>query len=122
MVRVPWNHRSWALPFLTIPAPSPAVSTKLGKRHRTLPERAALLVRLLRRWLPHRAIVLVGDSSFGVVELALACRQAKVTWVARLRLTAALYAPVPPQPKGKPGVKPKKGTRLPCHLMPDTAP
>jgi len=101
------------LPFLTIPAPSPAVSAKLGKRHRTLPERAASLVRLLRRWLPDRPLVLVGDSSFGVVELALACQQAKVTWIARLRMTAALYAPVPPQPKGKPGVKPKKGPRQP---------
>lgn len=113
VVRLPWNHRAWALPFLTIPAPSPTVSAKLRKAHRTLPERAASLVRLLRRWLPAHAIVLVGDSSFGVVELALACRQAKVTWIARMRMTAALYDPVPPQPKGKPGVKPKKGTRLP---------
>jgi hypothetical protein len=101
------------LPFLTIPAPSPAVSAKLGKPHRTLPERAALLVRLLRRWLPDRAIILVGDSGFGTVDLALACQQAKVTWIARMRMTAALYAPVLPQPKGKPGVKPKKGMRLP---------
>jgi DDE superfamily endonuclease len=123
IVRLPWSSRPWALPFLTIPAPSPIVSSKLGKRHCTLPERAASLVRLLRRWLPDRAIVLVGDSSFGVVELALACRQAKVTWIARMRMTAALYAPVPPQAKGKPGVKPKKGARLPTpghHLADPT--
>lgn len=113
IIRLPWSSWPWALPFLTVPAPSPALSAKLGKPHRTLPERAALLVRLLRRWLPGRAIVLVGDSGFGTVDLALACRQAKVTWIARMRMTAALYAPVPPQPKGKPGVKPKKGTRLP---------
>jgi DDE superfamily endonuclease len=113
IVRLPWSSRPWALPFLTIPAPSPTVSAKLGTVHRTVPERAARLVRLLRRWLPDRAIVLVGDSSFGVVELALVCRQAKVTWIARMRLTAALYAPVLPQPKGKPGVKPKKGPRQP---------
>jgi hypothetical protein len=36
-----------------------------------------------------------------------------VTLVARLRLEAALNAPVPPQPAGKPGVKPRKGPRLP---------
>src|SRR5947209_622327 len=113
IIRLPWSSRPWALPFLTIPAPSPAVSGKLGKPHRTLPERATSLVRLLRRWLPDRAIVLVGDSGFGTVDLALACQQTKVTWIARMRMTAALYAPVPPQPKGKPGVKPKKGTRLP---------
>jgi hypothetical protein len=113
IARLPWSSRPWALPFLTIPAPSPAVSEKLGTSHRTLPERTASLVRLIRRWLPARAIVLVGDSSFGVIELALACREAKVTWIARMRMTAALYTPVPPQPKGKPGVKPKKGARLP---------
>jgi hypothetical protein len=70
-------------------------------------------VRLLRRWLPDRPLVLLGDSSFGVVELALACRRARVTWIARMRMTAALYDPVPAQPKGKPGVKPKKGARRP---------
>lgn len=113
IIRLPWSSRPWALPFLTIPAPSPTVSAKLGTVHRTVPERAARLVRLLRRWLPNRAIVLVGDSSFGVVELALVCRQVKVTWIARMRLTAALYAPVLSQPKGKPGVKPKKGPRQP---------
>jgi hypothetical protein len=40
-----------------------------------------------------------------------------------MRMTAALYAPVPPQPKGKPGVKPKKGPRRPTpgqHLTSPT--
>src|SRR5947209_1487090 len=125
IVPFPWSRRPWALPFLTVPAPSPAVSAIVGKPHRTLPERAAVLVRLLRRWVPERAIVLVGDSTFGVVELALTCRHSQVTWVARMRLTAALYAPVPPQPKGKRGVKPKKGPRLPTpaqHLAHPTTP
>ena len=113
IIRLPWSSRPGALPFLTIPSPSPAVSAKLGKPHRPLPVRPASCVRLLRRWLPDPAIVLAGDSSFGVVDLALACRQARVTRVARLRMTAASCAPVPPQPKGKPGVKPKKGAHLP---------
>jgi len=114
LVHVPWSTRPWALPFLTVPCPTPAASHKLGKRrHRTLPERAEGLVRLVRRWQPERAIVLVGDSGYGVVALAETCRQRDVTLVARLRLTAALYGPVPPQPHGKPGVKPTKGPRLP---------
>ena len=50
IVPFPWSRRPWALPFLTVPAPSPAVSAIVGKPHRTLPERAAVLVRLLRRW------------------------------------------------------------------------
>ncbi len=126
LVRVPWSRRPWALPFLTVPCPTPAASRTLGKgRHRTLPERAEGLVRLVRRWHPGRQIVLVGDSGYGVVALAETCRAHDVTLVARLCLTAALYGPVPPQPQGKPGVKPKKGPRLPTPgailTDPDTA-
>jgi hypothetical protein len=113
LVRVPWSSRPWALPFLTVPCPTPAVSARLGKRHRTVPARAATLIRLIRRWQPDRPLVLTGDSGYGVVALARTCREQGVTLVARLRLEAALYAPVPPQPTGKPGVKPKKGPRLP---------
>jgi len=48
-----------------------------------------------------------------VVALAETCRARDITLVARLRRTTALYGPVPPQPTGKPGVKPTKGPRLP---------
>lgn len=113
LVRVPWSSRPWALPFRTVPCPIPAVSARLGKRQRTVPARAALLIRLIRRGQPDRPLVLTGDSGDGVVALARACREHGVTLVARLRLEAALYAPVPPQPPGKPGVKPSKGPRLP---------
>ena len=112
-VRVPWSRRHWALPFLTVPCPTPAVSARLGKRQRTVPARAATLIRLIRRWQPDRPLVLIGDSGYGVVALARTCREHGVTLVARLRREAALYAPVPPQPTGKPGVKPKTGPRLP---------
>ena len=126
LVHVPWSTRPWALPVLSIPCPTPAASRKRGKRrHRTLPARAEGVVRLIRRWQPERAIVLVGDSGYGVVALAETCRRRDVTLVARLRLTAALYGPVPPQPPGKPGVKPTKGPRLPTPgtllEAPDTA-
>ncbi len=113
LVRVPWSSRPWALPFLTVPYPTPAVSARLGKRHRTVPARAATLIRRIRRWQPDRPLLVTGDSGYGVVALARTCRECGVTLVARLRLEAALYAPVPPQPTGKPGVKPKKGPRLP---------
>jgi hypothetical protein len=113
LVRVPWSSCPWALPFLTVPCPTPAVSARLGQRQRTVPARAATLIRLIRRWQPDRPLVLTGDSGSGVVARARTCRALDVTLVARLRLEAALYAPVPPQPTGKPGVEPKKGPRLP---------
>src|SRR5437588_7100403 len=65
---VPWSRRRWALPFLAIPTFTPAISARLGKPHRTAPERTEGLIRLVRRWHPHRTIHLVGDSGFAVVR------------------------------------------------------
>ncbi len=115
LVPVPWSRRPWALPFLTVPAPAPATSEKLGKRHRTVVERTQLLVRLVRRWQPHRELVLVGAGSYAAVALGHTCRQqpGTVRLVSRLRLDAALYDPPAPQPKSKRGPKPQKGQRQP---------
>src|SRR4051795_6144030 len=54
LVRVPWSRRRWALPFLAIPTFTPAISAKLGRPHRTAPERTEGLIRLIRRWQPDR--------------------------------------------------------------------
>src|SRR5215213_207653 len=90
---VPWSRRRWALPFLAIPTFTPATSAKLGKPHRTAPERTEGLVRLIRRWQPDRTIQLVGDSGFAVLRLAHVCGMARVRLVSRLVLTAQLYDP-----------------------------
>jgi hypothetical protein len=113
LVAVPWSRRRWALPFLAIPTFAPATSAKLGKAHRTAPERTEVLVRLLRRWQPHRAIHVVGDSSFATMGLAQTCRAARVRLISRLVLNAQLYEPPPVRPASTPGVKPKKGPRQP---------
>jgi DDE superfamily endonuclease len=113
LVPVPWSRRPWALPFLSIPTLTPATSAKLGRRHRTTPEYAAVLLRLVRRWQPTREIVVVGDSAFAVVELGHTCRTRGMRLISRLVLTAQLYDPVPPRPASTPGVKPKKGPRQP---------
>jgi hypothetical protein len=110
---VPWSRRRWALPFLAIPTFTPAISAKLGKAHRTAPERAEVLVRLIRRWQPHRTIQLVGDSGFAVLRLAHVCGTARIRLVSRLVLNAQLYDPPPVRPASTPGVKPKKGPRQP---------
>ncbi len=110
-VAVPWCQRRWALPVLSVPTLTPATSAKLGKRHRTTIQAAQLLIALVRRWVPQREIVLVGDGGFASAHLGHTCRRLRVCFVSRLLLTAQLYDPVPPQPKGKPGVKPNKGPR-----------
>ena len=110
---VPWSRRRWALPFLAIPTFTQAISAKLGKPHRTAPERTEVLVRLIRRWQPDRTIHLVGDSGFAVVRLAHVCGAARVRLVSRLVLNAQLYDPPRVRPASTPGVKPKKGPRQP---------
>jgi DDE superfamily endonuclease len=113
LVPSPWGSREWALPILTVPTRSPALSQQLGKPHRTLPQYAQVLVRLVRRWYPTRALLLVGESAFAAARLGHTCREHGVRLVSRLLLNAQLYDPVPPPPKGKPGVKPQKGPRQP---------
>jgi hypothetical protein len=109
----PWGGRECALPVLTVPTRSPALSQKLGKPHRTIPHYAQTLVRLVRRWYPKRDLLLVGDRAFAAARLGHTCREQGVRLISRLLLNAQLYDPVSPQPKGKPGVKPKKGPRQP---------
>jgi DDE superfamily endonuclease len=109
LVPVPWSRRVWALPFLTTLA-RPA--DKHGRhRHKTSIDWVRQMMKQVRRWLPGRKLVLVVDGGFAAVSLALACVKNKVVMVSRLRWDAALYHPPGPQPPGKRGPKPLKGTR-----------
>jgi hypothetical protein len=115
LVEVPWAQRVWALPFLSVLAPSERYHQLHHQRHKTLTEWARQMLTQVRRWVPERAIVLVADSSFAVLELLQALRQLPnaVYVVTRLRLDAALYAPAP-QPQAKQKGRPRKvGQRLP---------
>jgi hypothetical protein len=82
LVPSPWSARHWALPVLTVATRSPALSRKLGKRHRTAPEYAETLIALVRRWQPCRQLVLVGASAFATANLGLTCRRLGVRRVA----------------------------------------
>ena len=121
LVEVPWSEsRQWALPFLTVPAPAPKTSEKMGKPHRTVVDKTQLLVRLVRRWQPQREVILVGDGNYSAVRLGHACRRLSsegrpnsTRLVCRLRLDARLYSSPGPQPEGKRGPKPNKGHREP---------
>jgi hypothetical protein len=115
LVPVPWSHRWWALPFMTIPALGPKTSDKLKKRHRTIVGWAMIMIEKARSWQPDREIILAGDGSYAAVILVQRCQRLKrpVRLVSRLRLDACLHDFPGPQPKGKRGPKPKKGARLP---------
>lgn len=115
LVPIPWAGRVWALPCLTVLAPSARYHQDRGTAHKTLPDWARQMIRLVRRWWPERAIVVVADRRSAVLSLlARGAGLAKpVTMVTRLRRDAALYEPAPPRRPGQRGRPRLKGQRLP---------
>lgn len=133
LVKVPFSSRVWALPFLTVlgrPTKGRKKSTPRGtkkgrwtghtrrttknrtaNKHKTSVDLVGQMVRIVRRWVPQRAIIFVVDGAFAAVKLAHLCLDRKVVMVSRLRLDAALYHQPAPQPEGKRGPKPQKGRR-----------
>jgi len=122
LIPLPWSRRYWALPFLTLLAPSEKANKKVGKRHKTTVEWTILAVKTVSRRLSRAAWTLAGDGAYASVALAHACIACNVTLVSRLRLDARLFDFPGPQPEGKRGPKPKKGKRLPrlCEQAEDS--
>lgn len=115
VTRISWADKIWALPFLTVLAPSERYHERQGKRHKKISDWARQLAFQLNRWLPGFESIIVGDSTCAVLDL-LAARPEKVNWVTRLRMDAALYDPAPIRPKGKRGRGRIKGRRQPTLL------
>lgn len=113
LVPIPWADRVWALPFLTVLAPSERANAEHGRRHKTITDWARQMVRLLHRWYPSRRLVIVGDSEYAVIDFLAAVRPV-ATIVTRLRLDARLFAPVPPRRPGQMGRPRIVGGRLPA--------
>lgn len=115
LVPIPFAQRVWALPFLTVLAPSERYYHTSPRAHKKLTDWARQLLLQLRRWLPQRRLVVVVDSSFAVISLLWRLTQLAnpICMIARLRLDAALYEPVALRPGGQKGRPRKKGRRLP---------
>jgi hypothetical protein len=62
LVPVPWAGRVWALPFLSVLAPSERYAAQGGKRHKKITDWAQQMLVLVRRWWPEREIVAVADA------------------------------------------------------------
>ena len=113
LTEIPWAKRVWALPILTVLAPSEGYYAGSARRHKTLLDWARQLIYQLRRWLPRRALIVVADNTYAALDLLHACQRLTnpVTMITRLRLDAALYKPAPAYSGvGRPR---KKGARLP---------
>lgn len=115
LVNIPWAQGVWALPFFTVLAPSERYHQTRKQRHQTLLDWSRQMLTQVRRWIPHRAMVLVADSSFAGLEWLEALRQLppQVHVVTRLRLDAALYDPAPERQPKQMGRPRKVGKRLP---------
>jgi len=122
---IPWIGRVWALPFLTVLAPSERYFAQRGRQHKKITDWGRQMILQLRRWLPNRSIVVVADNSYAVLDLLARCRRLvhPVTMVTRLRLDAALYDPVPIRTCstiGRPRCKGKRQVTLSTRLTAST--
>lgn len=115
LVPIPFADRIWALPFLTILAPSARAQATRPRAPKTLTDWTRQALLQVRRWLPEQTLVFVGDGGFAVIDLLARMRRLRrpITMVVRARLDAALYAPPPARRPHQRGKTPQKGARRP---------
>ena len=111
IVPLPWCKRHWALPFLTVLAPSKKSNEAARKRHKTSIDWTMQMISIVSRWLTSKPWVLLGDGAYACMNLAHHCLKRNVTLVSRFRLDAQLFEEAIHLPK-KLGRKPIKGTRI----------
>ena len=110
--QISWARRVWALPFLTVLAPSQRYASEHQQRHKKLTDWGRQVLLQAARWLPERRIVAVTDSSFAAIELLSGVRR-WVCMITRLRLDARLFDPPPPRRPGTIGRPRVIGKRQP---------
>jgi hypothetical protein len=109
-IKLPWSHRTFSLPFLTVLAPSEKANSVRDKRHKTTVDWARQMCCQLRRWLPKMAIILGADGGFANTQLAWTALKLEMSLISRLRLDARIFD-FPEIRKG-PGRPAKRGRRL----------
>ena len=70
LVRFPFPRRRWALPLLVALYCSEEEKRRRGRRPKTPPELLGQLLRVLRRWFPHRPFVGTADGNYATHALA----------------------------------------------------
>ena len=110
VTKLPWSARIFALPFLTVLAPSKKANRARNKRHKTSVDWARQMCYQLRRWLPDMPIRLVVDGAFATAQLAWTALKLNIGLISRLRLDARIFDF--PEVKSGPGRPAKRGRRL----------
>jgi DDE superfamily endonuclease len=109
---IPWAGRVWALPFLTVLAPSERYACQRRRQHKLLTDWARQMLLQVARWLPDRQVIVVADMSYAAIELLEAVRR-HLTVITRLRLDARLFDPPPARQPGQRGRPRVSGARQP---------
>jgi len=104
IVPLPWSSRHWALPFMTVLAPSEKANQTASRRHKTSIDWTQQMVVMMSRWLRQKPWILVGDGAYAKVALMLCCIKHNVSLVTRMRCDAALheYPEFRPKQQGRP--------------------
>ena len=110
--QISWAGRVWALPFLTVLAPSERYAREHQLQHKKLTDWGRQMLLQLKRWLPDRRIVGVTDSSFAAIQFLKAVSR-QVCMITRLRLDARLFDPPPHRGRGTIGRPRVVGKRQP---------
>ncbi len=116
LAHIPWAGRVWALPFLTVLAPSERCARQTGRRHKPLTDWGRQLLLLVSRWLLGRRVIAVADTTYAAIDL-LAAVGRRLTMVTRLRLDARLFDPPPPLRPGTRGRPRVTGQRQPTLVQ-----
>lgn len=111
IVPLPWCKRPWALPFMTILAPSKKYNAQRKRQHKTSIDWTILAVKIISRWIK-RSWILIGDGGFACIKLGHICNAKKVILISRLRLDSSLYEFAPSPIQGKRGRQREKGDRI----------
>src|SRR5215210_4152646 len=69
LVPIPWAARTWALPCVTVLAPSERYARTHHRRHKTLTDWARQQLLVVRHWWPDRLLVAVADSTYATLPL-----------------------------------------------------
>jgi len=112
LIRILWAQWVWALPFLTMLAPSEGYHQTREQRHKKLVDWGKQMLLQARHWLPEREQVVDAHSSFAALEFLASINQIThpVHVVTSLHLDAGLCEPAvmrQPRQMGRPRVKGK---------------
>ncbi|HEY1349206.1 MAG TPA: hypothetical protein VGF67_06245, partial [Ktedonobacteraceae bacterium] len=109
---VPWAKRVWALPCVTVLAPSERPHEERTMRHQTITDGAWHKILHVSRWLPTRRLVIVADGTSAVLDVLWSVsRLPAVCAITRVRLDACWHDPAPEREAGKQGRPALKGKR-----------